>query len=100
MNVISKISQITAQDVADYIRISDATQDDLNTLNTLLTVAKEYVSQYTGRTLEDLDTLSDVVIVVFILVQDMYDNRTFYVDTSNVNKVVESILGLHSVNLL
>lgn len=100
MNVISKISQITAQDAADYIRISDATQDDLNTLNTLLTVAKEYVSQYTGRTLEDLDTLSDVVIVVFILVQDMYDNRTFYVDTSNVNKVVESILGLHSVNLL
>ena len=100
MNVISKISQITAQDVADYIRISDVTQDDLNTLNTLLTVAKEYVSQYTGRTLEDLDTLSDVVIVVFILVQDMYDNRTLYVDTSNVNKVVESILGLHSVNLL
>ena len=100
MNVISKISQITAQDVADYIRISDVTQDDLNTLNTLLTVAKEYICQYTGRTLEDLDTLSDVVIVVFILCQDMYDNRTLYVDSSNANKVVESILGLHSVNLL
>lgn len=100
MNVISKISQITAQDLADYIRISDVTQDDLNTLNTLLTVAKEYICQYTGRTLEDLDTLSDVVIVVFILCQDMYDNRTLYVDSSNANKVVESILGLHSVNLL
>ena len=100
MNVINKVSDITAQDVADYLRLVEVTTDDINTLNTLLTVAKEYICQYTGRTLEDLDTLSDVVIVVFILCQDMYDNRTLYVDSSNANKVVESILGLHSVNLL
>lgn len=100
MNEISAVSQITAQDVADYLRISEVTQDDLNTLNTLLTVAKAYITQYTGQTLENLDTLQDIIIVVLILCQDMWDNRTLYVDSSNSNKVVESILGLHSVNLL
>ena len=100
MNDISTVSQITAEDVACYLRICELTQDDIQTLNTLLTVAKEYVVQYTGRTLEQLDTLKDIVIVVLILCQDMWDNRTLYVDSSNVNKVVESILGLHSVNLL
>lgn len=100
MNTITNISGITANDLADYIRIDDVTEDDLNTLNTLLTVAKSYVTQYTGRSIEELDTLQDVIIVVLILVQDMYDNRTMYVESNNVNKVVESILGLHSVNLL
>lgn len=100
MNEISAVSQITAQDVADYLRISEVTEDDLNTLNTLLTVAKAYITQYTGQTLENIDTLQDIIIVVLILCQDMWDNRTLYVDSSNSNKVVESILGLHSVNLL
>ena len=100
MNVISTVSQITAQDVADYLRICEATQDDLNTLSTLLTVAKVYIGEYTGRTIQDLDNYKDIIIVVLILCQDMWDNRTLYVDSSNVNKVVESILGLHSVNLL
>lgn len=100
MNQINKVSEITAQDVADYIRISELTQDDTNTLNTLLTVAKVYVGEYTGRSIQDLDNYKDIIIVVLILCQDMYDNRTLYVDSSNLNRVVESILNLHSVNLL
>ena len=100
MNVISKVSDITASDLQDYLRISEVTESDTNTLNNLLTVAKAYVTQYTGQTLEDLDKFQDIIIVVLILCQDMWDNRTLYVDSSNVNKVVESILSLHSVNLL
>ena len=100
MNQITTVSQITAQDVADYIRISEVTQDDINTLNTLLGVAKSYISKYTGRTIQELDGCEDIIIVVLILCQDMWDNRALYVEDSNVNKVVESILGLHQVNLL
>ena len=100
MNVINKVSEITPQDLADYIRITDPDTNDLNTLSTLLTVAKVYVGEYTGRTIEDLDNYKDIIIVVMILVQDMWDNRTNYVDKDNPNKVVESILGIHSVNLL
>ena len=100
MNVINKVSEITAQDLADYIRLTDPDAGDLNTLNTLLTVAKVYVAEYTGRTIQELDDYRDIIIAILVLVQDMFDNRTLYVDTNNANKVVESILGLHSVNLL
>ncbi len=97
---INTVSQITASDVAEYLRITDATTDDMNTLNTILNVAKVYVGEYTGRKLNELDDYKDIIIAVLVLCQDMWDNRTLYVDNSNVNKVVESILGLHSVNLL
>ncbi len=100
MQNITKVSDITYQDAADYLRITELTSDDINTLNTLLTVAKVYVGEYTGRTIQDLDNYKDIIIVILILCQDMWDNRTLYVDSSNVNKVVESILGLHSINLL
>ena len=100
MNEISKVSDITAQDVADYIRLSEVTDDDASTLNTLITVATNYIVQYTGRSAEEIDNYPEFVIVALILVQDMYDNRALYVDTTNLNNTVETILGLHSVNLL
>ena len=100
MNEITKVSDITAQDLADYIRLIDYTNDDIQTLNNLLNVAITFIANYTGRTQAELDNYQDFVIVVCILVQDMWDNRTLYVDKSNLNKVVETILGMHSVNLL
>lgn len=100
MNEITKVSQITANDIAEYIRLDEVGQDDLNTLNSLLGVAKTFIVNYTGRTLEELDNYQDFVIVVLILCQDMWDNRTLYVDKTNLNKVVDTILGMHSVNLL
>lgn len=100
MNQISKVSEITYQDVADYIRLYEVTQNDQNTLKTLISVAKQYIMQYTGQSEEGLDNFQDFVIVVFVLCQDMWDNRTMYVDNTNLNHVVESILGLHQVNLL
>lgn len=97
---ITKVSDITPQDLAEYIRLPDPTSDDINTLSTLLTVAKVYVGEYTGRTIQELDDYKDVIIVILVLVQDMWDNRTLYVDSDKANMVVDSILGLHSVNLL
>lgn len=100
MNEITKVSDITANDLVEYIRLDEVTSDDENTLNTLLNVAKTFISEYTGRTSEDLDNYQDFVIVALVLVQDMWDTRALYVDKTNLNKVVEAILGLHSVNLL
>lgn len=98
MNNITQVSQITWSDVQDYLRISELSVDDQNTITNMIGIAKAYISNYTGQT--DLDLFQDFVIVVFVLVADMWDNRTLYVDKSNLNNVVESILGLHSVNLL
>ncbi len=100
MNNITKISEITYQDVATYIRLSEVTQDDQNTLTNLINISIDYISKYTGIDKDNLDNYNDLVIVVFILCQDMWDNRTMYVDNANLNKVVESILGLHCINLL
>lgn len=99
MNAITKISDITYTDLAEYLRLVEY-EDEINILNNMLGIAKNFISNYTGRTLEDLDKYNDLVAVVFVLVQDMYDNRSLYVDKSNLNNFVETTLGLHQINLL
>ena len=100
MNSITKVSEITYRDVADYIRLSEISQDEENTLTNLINISIDYISKYTGISTENLDNYNDLVIVVFILCQDMWDNRTMYVENTNMNKVVETILGMHCINLL
>lgn len=100
MNELNKVSDITYLDIVNYIRLTEVDQDDKNTLINLLNISKNFIMNYTGRTQEELDNYQDFVIVVLILCQDMWDNRTMYIDKSNINKVVETILGMHSVNLL
>jgi hypothetical protein len=82
------------------MRLDEVSEDDTKMLNNLIGVAKTFIQNYTGRKSEELDNYQDFVIVVFVLVQDMWDNRALYVDKTNLNMVVESILGMHSVNLL
>lgn len=98
MQEIKKVSDITTTDLVDYIRIPDADADDLNFLKTILPIAKKYVQKYTG--VDDLDTQSDFIIAVLILCQDMWDNRTKYVDSNNISDTLMTILGMHSINLL
>lgn len=91
-----KVSTLTYQDIANYIRLSEISETDKTLLNQLLSVAKAFIKDNTG--VENLDDHEDFIIVVYILCQDMYDNRTLYVDKNNLNKVVETILGMHSNN--
>ena len=97
--MITKVSEITVEDLKTYLRISDdLSNDDKKFLKTILNSSINYIKNNTG--IDDVDKYSDLVIVVFVLCQDMYDNRTLYVDKNNVNKVVSSILGQHDNNLL
>ena len=91
-----KVSTITENDIANYIRLQEVDEADKKLLTALITIAKKFITENTG--VKDLDEYDDFLIVVFILCQDMYDNRTLYVDKSNLNKVVETILGMHSQN--
>ncbi len=92
--MVSKVSEITTNDIADFIRLGEVGDAEQNQLSTFLTVAKDYIKNYTG--LDDLDEYADLVIVVFILCQDMYDNRVMYIDKGNPNKVVQTILDMHT----
>lgn len=97
--MITKVSEITVEDLKTYLRISDdLSNDDKKFLKTILNSSINYIKNNTG--IDDVDKYSDLVIVVFVLCQDMYDNRTLYVDKNNVNKVASSILGQHDNNLL
>lgn len=100
MSAITKVSEITPQVIAEYIHIDELTSTEEDMLQTMINVAKKYIASYTGQPAANLDNFEDFVIVVYILVQDMWDNRVLYVDKANLNNTVTTILGLHSVNLL
>lgn len=92
--MVTKVSEITVNDIADFIRLDEVTDADKNQLETLLIIAKNYITNYTA--LDDLDEYADLVIAVYILCQDMWDNRTMYIDKGNMNKVVQTILDMHT----
>ena len=92
--MITKVSEITTTDIAEYIRLGEVDDAEEKQLQTFLTVAKNYVTNYTA--LEDLDEYADLVIAVYVLCQDMYDNRSLYIDKNNPNKVVQTILDMHT----
>jgi hypothetical protein len=91
---MTKVSEITIRDIADYIRLDEVSDAEEIQLQTYLSVAKDYIANYTALT--DLDEYADLVIVVLILCQDMYDNRSLYIDKNNPNKVVQTILDMHT----
>lgn len=94
------VAEITVENVADYLRLSEVSAEDTAFLSSALSISKVFIKDYTGQTEEFVNTSETFVIVVYVLCQDMYDTRTLYVDKTNINKVVESILGMYSVNLL
>lgn len=92
--MVTKVSEITVYDIINFINLDEVTDEDKELLQTLLIIAKDYSINYTALT--DLDEYADLVIVVYLLVQDMWDNRTMYVDKGNPNKVVQTILDMHT----
>ena len=102
-----KVSEITAKDIANYLRLSEISEEDEKDIKLFLNIAKNYIENYTGipqepENTEDetLDTYSDFIIVVYVLCQDMYDNRKMYIDGKNINNTVKTILDMHTRNNL
>lgn len=95
---VSKVSDIEPESVAEYLRLDEVTESEKDTLNMLISIATSFIENYTG--IDDLDKYPEFVIVVVCLCQDMWDNRTMHVDSKDLNNTVQSILAMHSVNLL
>ena len=100
MNQIAKVSEVTSTDLAEYLRVDEVTASEDGFLKTIIGAATAYMCKYTGLTAAQLDESKDLVVALLVLAQDMYDNRALYVDSANVNLAVQSILDMHSVNLL
>lgn len=103
-----KVSEITIENIETHLRLTEVDDSLAEELSTFLEVAINYIENYTGikrkseenKNQENLDTYSDFVIVVYILCQDMYDNRTMYIDGKNINNTVKTILDMHTRNNL
>ena len=98
MSALTKVSDITPDYLAEYLRIYDVDQMVQDQLQTNINVAKAFIESYTGQ--PDIDAFPEFVDAALLLCADMYDNRTAYVGKANVNKAIASILDLHSINLL
>lgn len=102
-----KVSEITVKDIVNYLRLSEVSEEDNKNIELFLNIAKNYIENYTGipqmsddKEKKTLDTYSDFIIVVYVLCQDMYDNRAMYVDGKNINNTVKTILDMHTRNNL
>ena len=97
-----KVSEITNEYLANYLRIDEPEDVENQEIDAFLTSAISYCVSYTGLSAEELDQHEDITTVVLLLVSDMFDNRNLYIEgkSSSVNKAVERILSMHSVNLI
>ena len=102
-----KVSEITVKDITNYLRLSEVSNEDNKNIELFLNIAKNYIENYTGipqksedEKAETLDTYPDFIIVVYVLCQDMYDNRVMYVDGKNINNSIKTILDMHTRNNL
>lgn len=95
-----KVSDITVNDIVDYCRIEEPSEDDMKFIGQAMAAAKAYMRSYTGLNDDGIDSHEDFLIVFYVLIQDMYDNRSLYTEGKALNNTVDTILGMHSVNLL
>ena len=102
-----KVSEITVNDIANYLRLSEISEEEKKNIELFLNIARNYIENYTGipqksedEKAETLDTYQDFIIVVYVLCQDMYDYRVMYVDGKNINNSIKTILDMHTRNNL
>ena len=105
-----KVSQITKETILNQLRENEQalSQSEIDYILSLKAIAVEYVKSYTGIQGTDevddndrrLDDYEDITYAVLAIISFMYDNRTMTVDKSSVNPMVNSILDLHSFNLV
>lgn len=96
----TKISEITTADLVDYLRISELDAPQAQLLTTIKAAAINFIVGVTALSIEQLDNYPDMTLAVYALCQDMYDNRTYYVDKANISDTVSTILNMYRKNLL
>jgi uncharacterized phage protein (predicted DNA packaging) len=93
-----RISEVTISDLKQYANVYHSDDDGL--FAQILTASKSYIRSYTGLSDELMDSNEDLTLALYVLSNDLYDNRAYNIESSKANLVVESILSMHSINLL
>jgi hypothetical protein len=96
----TKISEITINDLVDYLRLPEFDGSQAQLLTTIKAAVTSYILGVTGLSLVQLDNYPDLTLAFFALAQDMYDNRAIYIDKANISDTVSTILNMYRTNLL
>ena len=95
-----KISEVTVLDAIHKAKEDETDTDIIKDFADFLVAAKGFIKSYTGLTDEQIDLKEDLTIALFVLINDMHDNRSYTVRDDKLNPTVKTILNMHSVNLL
>jgi hypothetical protein len=93
-----KLSEVAVSDLKQYANVYHDLDDSL--FAAILAGAKQFIANYTGKELVDLDVHEDLTIALFILSNEMYDNRMVSIENNKVGFVIRQLLDSHAVNLL
>ncbi|WP_418831562.1 head-tail connector protein [Paraeggerthella sp.] len=97
-----KLSEMQESMILNHLRLHpDFVSDEDKTYIEALEIASiAFVEEYCNIDTAYIDAHEELTIAVLVLIGDMYDNRTRYVDKANLNRTVETILSLHDHNLI
>lgn len=97
-----KVSEITQDVILNHLRedANNLEYEDMILLDAMEKASIEFCKSQTGLTQDKLDEHEDLTIAVLTLISDMWDNRSMTIQKSNINIVVDAILGMHRMNLV
>ena len=95
-----KVSEITVQQVVDYLRLDDPSEIELSEVEMFMDSAKAYMTSFTGLSLDEIDKHDDMVHPFFLYVSEQFDNRNGHIENKNttVNQSIAETLHRHAVN--
>ena len=95
-----KINEVSNDFIKEYINAPFETDEIIEVLKA---TALQAIVNYTGlRIDDDLQSKEDLTIAYLSIISQLYDNRSFTSPNGviNLNPIAESILNMHSINLL
>ncbi len=95
--IIIKINEVTIDLLVNYCNAYD---EDKQLLEIFKDASVDYIKSYTGLTDEEINNKNDLTIALLVLVSGMFDSRSVEADKTNINLILDGILGLHSKNLV
>lgn len=94
-----KVSEVKVSDIVNYLKLNEGEYQESD-IKMLIDTSKAFIRSYTGLNDTSIDDHDDITIVLYVLCQDMHDNRSMYVDKNNINRLVKTILNMHRTNFL
>ncbi len=93
------VSEVTVDTVKSWGRI-EIDEDDSFIDAMILPAAKARICEYTGLSMEELDSSESLAMALVALCVFLYDNRSMNITNDKQNEVIHSFLDAHRVNLL